>query len=188
MPLCIDSVWEREAVRLLHAPARYAAWLRDPTSLTQRVQAACSGHFRVAVLSQVWARPSRSEARALRLRPGVRALVRQVCLMCDDSPWVYASTVIPRTTLTGVQRKLARLHTRPLGAVLFADPTMRRGQVEVARLVHGDCLYAHAVAALAQPPAEIWARRSLFFLRNKPLLVTEAFLPAIADAPARFGA
>jgi chorismate--pyruvate lyase len=187
MPLCIDSVWEREAVRLLHAPSRYAAWLRDPSSLTQRVQAACSGRFRVAVLSQRWQSPSRSEARALHLRPGVRALVRQVCLMCDDAPWVYASTVIPRATLTGAQRRLARLHTRPLGAVLFADPTMRRGRAEIARLVRGDCLYAQAVATLAQPPAEIWARRSLFFLRDKPLLVTEAFLPAIPDAPARFG-
>ncbi len=188
MPLCIDSVWEREAVRLLHAPARYAAWLRDPTSLTQRVQGACSGHFRVAVLRQSWQRPLRSEAHALGLRPGVRALVREVFLMCDDTPWVYACTVIPRATLTGVQRRLARLHTRPLGAVLFADPTMRRGRAEIARLVRGDCLYARAVATLPQPPADIWARRSLFFLRNKPLLVTEAFLPAIADAPARFGA
>ncbi len=187
MPLCIDSVWEREAVRLLHAPTRYAAWLRDPNSLTQRVQAACSGHFRVALLRQRWQRPLRSEARVLGLRPGVRALVREVFLMCDDTPWVYACTVIPRATLTGTQRRLARLHTRPLGAVLFADPTMRRGQAQVARLVPGDCLYAQAVAALPQPPAEIWARRSLFFLRDKPLLVTEAFLPAIADAPARFG-
>lgn len=187
MPLCIDSDWGREAARLPRAPARYAAWLRDPSSLTQRVQAACSGRFHVAVLSQAWQAPSRSEARALHLRPGVRALVRQVCLMCDDTPWVYACTVIPRGTLTGAQRRLARLHTRPLGAVLFADPTMRRGRAEVARLMHGDCLFAQAAAALSQPPAEIWARRSLFFLRDKPLLVTEAFLPAIPDAPARFG-
>lgn len=188
MPLCIDAAWEREAARLLHAPLRYAAWLRDPSSLTQRVQSACAGAFRVAVLSQAWRRPARSEARRLGLRPGVRAFVREVCLMCDDTPWVYASTVIPRATLSGEQRGLARLRTRPLGAVLFADPTMRRREVEIARLVPGGCLYAHARAVLAQPPREIWARRSLFLLRNKPLLVTEAFLPAIADAPTRFGA
>lgn len=188
MPSCIDSVWEREAVRLLHAPARYAAWLRDPGSLTQRVQASCVGRFRVALLHQRWQRPLRSEAHALGLRPGVRALVREVFLMCDDTPWVYACTVIPRATLTGAQRRLARLHTRPLGAVLFADPTMRRGEAQIARLSRGDCLYALATAALPQPPAEIWARRSVFCLRDKPLLVTEAFLPAIADAPLRFGA
>jgi chorismate-pyruvate lyase len=41
---------------------------------------------------------------------------------------------------------------------------------------------------LSDPPHRLWARRSLFYLGDAPLLVTEVFLPGIlqltAHAPA----
>jgi len=151
-------------------------WLLHTGSLTRRVQQACAGRFRVRVEMQRWARPRLDEYRALRLRFGRIALIREVHLLCDEQPWVFARTVIPVSTLRGRQRRLAHLGSRPLGAVLFADPHMQRGPVEVACIRPGSKLFATAVKGLKRRPTEIWGRRSVFRLGGKPLLVSEIFL------------
>ncbi len=160
-------------------PDTVLRWLLDPASLTRRIQSACGGRFRVEVQAQGYARPHLNEIRALDMRAHDWGFVREVHLLCDDVAWVFARTVIPRTTLTGPRRRLTRLKTRPLGAVLFADPTMERGPVEIARLTPADRLYPAAMRQQRRQPAEIWGRRSLFTLGGKPLLVSEIFLPDI---------
>ena len=164
-------------------PESVLRWLLDPASLTRRIQSACHGCFRVEVLFQGWARPQHNETRELGMRTGSSGFVREVHLLCDGRPWVFARTVIPRTTLTGPRRCLTRLKSRPLGAVLFADPSMQRGPVEIARLSPCDKLYPSAIRHLTQRPETIWGRRSLFTLGGKPLLVSEIFLPGIPPCP-----
>ena len=158
-------------------------WLLDPASLTRRLQSTCPGCFRVEVLFQGWARPQHNEMRVLGMRTGSEGFVREVHLLCDGAPWVFARTIIPRTTLTGPRRCLTRLKSRPLGAVLFADPSMNRGPVEIACLTPCDKLYPSAIRHLARRPETIWGRRSLFTLGGKPLLVSEIFLPDIPPCP-----
>jgi len=179
-----EPVW-RVASRLhrREVPEPVLRWLLDPASLTRRIQSACHGCFRVEVLFQGWARPQHNEGRELGMRQGSEGFVREVHLLCDDLPWVFARTVIPRTTLTGPRRCLTRLKSRPLGAVLFADPSMQRGPVEIARLSPCDKLYPAAIRHLTQRPETIWGRRSLFTLGGKPLLVSEIFLPGIPPCP-----
>lgn len=159
--------------------AEQRCWLLDPSSLTQRIQAVCSGRFRVQVEYQGWARPQLSEWHALGLRRRQLALIREVHLLCDEIPWVFARTVIPRRTLRGRERRLGMLGDRPLGAVLFADPRMQRGIVEIARLEAGNPLYQHALQGVVQTPEAIWGRRSVFSLGHKKLLVSEIFLPDV---------
>jgi chorismate--pyruvate lyase len=174
-----------------HSPiARHGAsdelldWLLDPTSLTRRLQQTCGGEFRVEPTGQFWQRPMLNEAQALGVLPHERCFVREVRLLCDDQPWVYARTVIPVRTLTGPRRRLSRLGKKPLGALLFADPSMYRSGIEIAKLAPGQPLFARATAGLSQVPASIWGRRSAFFLNHRPLLVSEIFLPAICQAQA----
>jgi chorismate--pyruvate lyase len=157
-------------------PAGLMDWLLDASSLTRRVQGACTGRFEVQVLDAGWRRPMLNEQRARGLRHGVRALVREVHLVCAGEPWVFARTVIPVSTLTGRRRRLRYLGSRPLGAFLFADRSMTRGGVEVARIGAGERLYARATRSLSLPPPAIWGRRSVFRLGGKPLLVSEIFL------------
>lgn len=160
-------------------PAGLLDWLLDTASLTRRIQLACGGRFRVRVLAQGWGRPRRDEIAALGMRPNERALIRQVQLRCDERVWVYARTIIPHATLTGRQRRLAHLGSKPLGAVLFADPAMRREPVQLACVRRGQPLYEAACRDLHGRPAEIWGRRSVFRLAGKPLLVAEVFLPEL---------
>ena len=104
--------------------------------------------------------------------------VRQVQLLCDGKPWVYARTIIPLTSLRGRLRRLAHLGTRPLGGMLFADPGMRREIVELACIRKGQDMYAAATRGLTGKPDCVWGRRAVFRIARKPLLVSEVFLPA----------
>lgn len=160
-------------------PEALQDWLLDQSSLTLRLQQACAGDFSVRVLSQHWSRPSPDEVRLLGLRWGERALVRQVHLLCNGQPWVFARTVIPVSTLRGRGQRLSRLGSRPLGAVLFADPSISRGDVEVACIHPGQAMFRRATGLLKEKPDTIWGRRSLFYMGHRPLLVNEVFLPEI---------
>ena len=162
-------------------PPNLSSWLFDTSSLTQRLRQACHGRFQVRVVSEAQARPLRDERVALEMRGHEGAVVRMVYLLCDGRPWVFARTVIPLRTLSGPQRRLAYLGSKPLGEMLFADKSMRRSEVEVARLAAGSTVFSMATQALEHAPDEIWGRRSVFHLQNKPLLVSEIFLPDLLE-------
>ena len=146
-------------------PASWRAWVLAPGSLTQRLIHASYGNFRVRVLRQEWAHPWPSEALALGLRPGQQALVREVALLGYGEPWVLARTLIPASTLSGPRRRLQNLGETPLGAYLFRCRDMRREPLQIARL--------------NKPEIHAWGRRSLFYLSEHPLLVSEFFLPRL---------
>lgn len=177
-----EPLWR--AARRLHRfnlPEKYLPWLLDPTSLTERIINRCHGGFRVQLIDQRRTRPLRNEAMALGMRLGCRAVVRQVQLLCGETPWVYARTIIPPRMLARKFHRFTRLGARSLGAMLFADPSMKRGEVEVTCLTPADPLYHLAARDLREKPEVIWGRRSLFWLGGNPLLVCEFFLPDIAE-------
>lgn len=150
-----------------------ADWLFDPSSLTTRLVKHCAGQFSVRVLSESYDCPRLGEHQLLGMANREAALIRQVHLLCNGHPLVYARTIIPVSTLVGPQRRLAHLGSKPLGAVLFSDQTMQRGEVQIARLKPGQ------VKLKTNDESDVWGRRSVFKLNNKPLLVSEYFLPEL---------
>lgn len=159
-----------------HPPAEVQSWLFDQASLTARLKRRCK-RFEVRVLSQRHQRPNRNEQHILGIRPGRHALIRQVCLYCNGVACVYARTVIPTPTLTGQQRIYANLGARPLGAMLFADQTMKRDEVMVAEFSLDELPLEDSTGA-----ASCWGRRSIFRVGGKSLLVSEYFLPELFGA------
>lgn len=166
----------------LKIPLGTKRWLTDTGSLTARLKSHCPKGFRVRVVSQDWGRPLVSEQRFLGMRHGELAIIREVELLCYGRPWVFARTLIPAKSLRGSARRLAYLGDRPLGEVLFADPHMRRGEVQMAHITQRHRLFAKATQHLRRAD-EIWGRRSLFELAGNPLLVNEIFLPNIPERP-----
>ena len=177
---CVDSVQASKALR---------QWLRYPRSLTAALGSACGNacgeRISVRLVSQGSGRPTRDEVAALGLGRSSRPVVRQVQLCCGAVPWVFARTVIPHSTLKGAAGRLLRLGTRPLGALLFADPGVRRGELEAARLQRRHALYGFAALVGQRNYAQLWARRCVHYLDSRPLLVTEVFLDAIVDGGRR---
>ena len=180
---------------ILHLKDNIREWLLDSASLTLRIKQHCQcqrlGCFSVKLLNQGMGLPSNDEVQRLRLRSRRYALIREVLLFCGDTPLIFARTVIPIKTLTGPQRQLGRLGNRPLGEFLFSQPELQRDMMEVAVISQGHQLYDAAVQSLNKKHSlaqsktyssrRIWARRSVFCLRHKPLLVAEVFLPEILN-------
>lgn len=157
------------------------AWLSDSGSLTRSVIAHCRGRFLVDLLDQSHGMALPSEASLLAAGPAQANLVREVRLHCGRDAWVFARTLIPMGSLRGPVHALTRLGRRPLGEVLFSDPTTRRLRVEVARITPRHRLFARATAHLGRQPTAIWGRRTLFEYRGELILVNELFLPGIPE-------
>ncbi len=177
-----EAIWHPDrAFFISRAPSRLRPWLIDKESLTKHLINHCQGHFTVQVHRQYWQRPFYSEARLLGMSCTQLAFIREVHLLCDAEPWVFARTVIPLATLHGELQKLTQLGSRPLGAVLFANPAIRRGKMEVAHFKSWH--YMYNIAAREPQTEPLWGRRSLFYMNNKPLLVNELFLEKL---PAKY--
>jgi len=167
-------------VLALNAPAALRPWLTENGSLTARLKAH-SESFRVQCLHQRTARCLSDEAASIGLqRPG-RVWEREVLLRCDNTPVVFAHTVVPMSATASDWPLFSALGERSLGTTLFGDPQVRRGVLEFARLRRGHPLAQRAREALGledQPGLILYARRCLYRRRQGSLLVTEVFLPA----------
>jgi chorismate lyase len=130
------------------------------------------------------------ELRVLRLWQGFHAgpagvlWTREVLLLLDGVPVVWARSVLQAGALRGAWRALRGFGTRPLGDWLFQRPDLRRGPLELRRLGGAHVLARAAARALSRAGFEhaactpLWARRSAFLRRGCALELTELFLPA----------
>lgn len=182
-PTAVASRGVAVATRV-HRDRRARAWLSAPGSLTARLRQL--GEVRVIRLRQGHAA----------LRPRERALlashhghVREVLLLVDGRPAVWARSAVSAQAAHGAWRAIRGLGTRPLAELLFTDPAVRRAPLYAAPLrQHGagasqrrrdwqeasPCAL-HGVTGAEPPPG--WIRWSVFMRRQQPLIVQEAFAP-----------
>lgn len=164
-----------------YLPNEWRSWVLDRGSLTQRLIHASNGNFSVRVVRQEWLQPNRDEALLLGCPITTRALIREVELLCHGEVWVVARSVIPSSTLQGEERQLKTLGNRSLGSFLFKSRSMKRGPFQITQ-ASPSSLAMQAGETLNGP---LWGRRSVFFLHEKPLLVSELFLPPVLNNRAR---
>lgn len=146
-------------------------------SLTRYIQRQCKGTFHIDIKSEAWRYPTPDEASLLKMNREY-AFIRESWLKCDNQPMIYARTVIPKKTLQGKCRELTRLGTKPLGEILFSDKSTYRSNMRYARIPDKSWLYHQALNSV-KINTSLWARQSLFYIKNKPLLIVEVFLPSI---------
>lgn len=161
------------------APRRMRGWLTDDNSLTARIRARC-GCFSLQVVSQGKGRVVPDERAALGVHHHGELWIREVLLVADGVPVVFARSVVPATAIPAGWHLLHGLGGRPLANVLFNDPRVARSPLEAARLDARDSRWYDAARATGRsglPP--LWARRSAFRRNGMPLLITEVFLPEI---------
>lgn len=169
--------WHKPQRRLM--PTALAPWLTDSGSLTQRLQAHNQHDFSVKLISTYWMKPLPDECLSLEIPLTEMAYQREVRLMDGEQANVYARTVIPLATFHAMKQRFNDLGNRPLGELLFTDPSIKRGEIEIACLKPGQWLYEMAVLEESIRPDKLWGRRSHFYLSGKKLLVNEIFLPAL---------
>ena len=151
------------------------SWLIDTGSLTARLQSRYT-HFAVKSVAVKYAKPIIDEAALLHLPAHKSALIREVLLMGDNQPVVFAHSVLPRASLRGAWNGLGRLGNKPLGATLFANPKVRRTPLEYKKLPRQHPISMRIAGHMQISPKALWARRSVFSLNCARILVTEVFL------------
>lgn len=159
-------------------PLTLRDWLTDTGSLTQLLQQACQQTFSVALLDSHWQRPLPDEALLLRQSLSQLALQREVHLLDGSQPQIYARTVVPIRTYLAKKQRFDTLGNQSLGDMLFNQPNLKRGPLQVACLQPGQFLFEMASKRLTHRPEILWARRSCFYVGNKNMLVNEVFLPS----------
>ncbi len=170
-----DSYWQNF---LPGTAAGYARWLRDHGSLTLRIQQRCTA-FSVRNVGSCLATAALDETALLGLSPRQKIYTREVFLYADGMPVIFAHSVVAQHHLRGAWHAIRNLGSKPLGALLFAHPLVKRAPLHYKALKQQHSLHHRAVKALDAAPEFLWARRSLFTLHDAPLLVTEVFLPHI---------
>jgi len=158
-------------------PNEAKLWIFEDFSLTQRIKQKCANEFEVKVLRQRRNKPFPDEARVLNIARYQHALVREVVLHCGELPLIAARTILPRATLQGAQRRLSCLGSRPLGEVIFADPELKRLNLEIAKVELKDwCEFWVENWNIRDP---VWGRRTVYSIAGGNLLVCEIFLPSV---------
>lgn len=170
-----DRYWQSF---LPDSAAGYAHWLRDHGSLTLRIQQRCAA-FSVRNVGNCLAVAAHDETALLGLPPRQKIYTREVFLYADGKPVVFAHSVVAPQHLRGAWHALHNLGNKPLGVLLFTHPLVERAPLHYKALKPQHALFQRAAAMLDAAPERMWARRSLFSLRDAPLLVTEVFLPDI---------
>ena len=155
-------------------------WLVDSASLTARLKARYT-HFSVKPVSFKNAKSLMGEAALLGLKANQRALIREVLLIGNQQPVVFAHSVLPRAALRGAWNKLGNLGNKPLGATLFANPKVKRTPLEYKKLPRHHPISMRVAEHMQISPKQLWARRSVFSLNCAKILVTEVFLPNLLE-------
>ena len=172
--------WQSVKQARLHSiPNQLRNCLLDTGSLTRYLEKYCESNFSLCLKSKSWQKPLHDEADVLCLRNGEYALIREIYFKCNDTPWVYGRSIIPSRTLRGAQRRLVYWGQRSLGSYLFSEQKAFRGQMEIAKITPADTLFHLAVNPGANQNNTLWGRRSIFYIKNKPLLIVEVFLPEL---------
>jgi len=154
------------------------AWLLHQSSMTIKLKANCS-HLSVNMIEHAWKLPLSSELKTLNWASDELAFIREAELKCQGKVWIYARTIVPKPTFEAHAEAFLGMGDTPLGEYLFAQPDLQRSRFEFAQIQSCHKFYAAATQHLSTKPNAILARRSLFYLAEHPLLLTELFLPTI---------
>jgi chorismate--pyruvate lyase len=180
----LRSAWNRVDSGELHrAPRKWQTWLGDTGSLTQKIECAIGQKLEVVVSRDCRQNLNSDESRYFHDKIQ-RCRVREVLLCAHGVPLVMAYSIIPSSSSSGSNRQVLRLGQKPLGAVLFAKSRIhskRKPLREIARLDKQSVLWKKCFQQYPDLPSICWARRTLYQLQGRPLLVTEVFLPALLN-------
>ncbi|MFZ7198257.1 chorismate--pyruvate lyase family protein [Avibacterium avium] len=139
------------------AAPEIAKWVQHQGSLTQKLQQACQ-QLSVEVIHQGW-----QENLSEKISPKSTALekiwLREVLLKGDGTPWIFAQTTLPESTVQNVAQYVLQLGEQPIGLWLFKQPMQRVS------------LYWRQ-----DPETGLYARYSDFDLKGHPLQIKELFL------------
>lgn len=170
----------------LAPPDNLLDWINDTGSLTLRLKRALSiEQIDVFLLKHEFDEVYDFEWEELEVSKSERMLVREIFLGFFSSenfrPLVFARSIIPESSMQSGNESLKHLGAESLGQILFTSPSMKREQPVASCLQQPHDIYKSVQKRLPYLPKNLWGRRSVFSMNDKPLLVQEYFLPLFCE-------
>lgn len=145
-------------------------------SLTEQLRETTNNDIQHKLLSANWGQATLSEQKMLNLSGAERTWIRRIEWHYQETLWVHARVVCPEATLRATGTILPGLGVQSLGEIIFKDPALQRGPFSFSSLTKESPLYPDLTAAI-DSTKPVWARRSILYLKEHPILVTEIFTP-----------
>ncbi|WP_146084015.1 chorismate--pyruvate lyase family protein [Xanthomonas albilineans] len=172
-----DATWRMHPPSPLNTQQK--DWLTRGGSLTAHLR--LLGQVQVQVQREHKAMAWLDEYRVLGLSRCLLVWVREVVLVVDAKPYVYARSLTPLTASYNAWQAVRSIGSRPLADLLFRDRSVLRSALASRRITAQHPLHRRACNFVAQSHATqaLLARRSVFTRQGAPLLITECMLPAL---------
>ena len=135
------------------------SWLLEDGPITKRIKS--EEIFKLNLLKDEVADVKDLESNFLGENLG-KLKVREVVLMGNNIPKVFARSLIPISTIENGFSELGELGTKPLGDILFEKEFFKRIEVVFAKFTDSE--------------KKFWGRKSKYLVNNCPLSVMEVFL------------
>lgn len=181
------------AVEEVQADNHIHPWLCKPYVISKAMKQCCE-NFSLQLLEQKPGQTFTDEREWLNCSEEI-TLVRKVFLKGDEVPWSFGRVVVPSNTYQQFKTTFDELGGKLIGEdLLYGNPDTSRSKFQFIRLSPQQPLYQDLLGHLKkQLPSHIhypnpllhhlWGRRSIFSIGEFPLLVTEIYLPWVAQYP-----
>ena len=148
-----------EKMTILLANENIKSWLIEQGPITKRIKSEES--FKLNLIKDEISAVDDSEKKFLE-ESSDKIKVREVILMGNNIPRVYAKSLIPIRTIENGFSRLGELGTKPLGDILFEKEIFKKTNVVYAQFQDQDSIF--------------WGRKTKYIVKNMPLSVMEVFL------------
>ncbi len=169
--LITTEIMPATQLRLLTHRGSLSAYLREVTAQKIAYQ----------FLHADWSAAKTDECPLLHIKASEKVWLREIHWHYQGEMWVHGSTIIPSNTLPVTKEGLDTLGGQSIGDILFQDKNLVRSNFQIRILTSDHPDFINACQTLAEKPALLWARRSVFYFHKQPLLVNEVFFPDIFE-------
>ena len=135
------------------------SWLLEKGPITQRIK--LTEEFKLQIICDEETEVPDSELKFLKFKSKNNRL-REVLLHGNNTPRVYARSVIPNETIENGFRKLGELGDKPLGDILFNKEIFKKELMQYASFKINQNIF--------------WGRKARYSVKNYPFSVMEVFL------------
>lgn len=182
----VSAKWVDQPHALQYLPSdNLQRWLAKPYILSHALRKIC-GNLQLRLLSQAQEQVFADERFCLENPNETQAHVRKIILHDDSELYIFARTIIPFSTYQALLPQFEKLDTNFIGEyLLYNREDVQRDEFEFSYMTIHMPMRQELKQFLPVRHFDdiLWARRSCFWIKQYPLLITELFLQEMPEYP-----
>lgn len=184
----LPTTWVQSPNKLIQTPNQNILdWLTKPYILSHALRKIASS-LKLTLISQQTDFVLPEERLCLNLceQDQHSALVRKIFLHSEHEHYIFARTIVPPKTYQALQAEIESVGDNFIGEyLLYNKAEVQRDAFEYAYMTKEMAMMQELQALMPESvfKAGLWARRSCFWIKRFPILITELFLSDLPRFP-----